>query len=102
MVKVKELRELVTKLKGEKTLETHTVEFVLDAKKYFASNVKAGTDTMTIEITRDNYHPLTVDSLEQTLNIAGGDLEVNVLQGKNGKTITEHFVTDSAVEFVLG
>lgn len=102
MVKVKELRELVTKLKGEKALDSHTVEFVLDAKKYFASDVKAGTNTMTIEITRENYHPLSVNSLEETLSIAGGDLEVNVLQGKNGKTITDHFVTDSAVEFVLG
>lgn len=101
-MKVKELRDLVAKLKGDGTADSHTVEFVLDAKKYFASDVKAGTDTMAIEVTRENYHPLTVAQLASSLEIASGDLEVKVFQGKNSKTISEHYVTDSFLELVLG
>lgn len=101
-MKVKELRELVGNLKSDGPMGTYTVEFVLDAKKYFASEVKAGTDTMAIQVTRENYQPLTVSSLEETLKLAGEDLEVQILQGNNQKTITEHYVTDSFLELVLG
>lgn len=100
-MKVKEMRELISKLKGESQLSNQTVEFVVDAKKFFASNVKAGTDTMAIEITRDNYHPLTIDAFENSLSLASGDLDITVLQGKNAKQVSEHFLTDMALELVV-
>lgn len=101
-VKVKEMRSLVKGLKGEGKVTNQNVEFVLDAKKYFASDVKAGTDTMTIEVTRENYYPLSIDQLENSLKLANGELEVQVLQGKTEKTVTESFLTDSSLELVLG
>lgn len=101
-MKVKELRDLVSKLKSEGKLSSQTVEFVLDSKKYFASDVKAGTNTMAFEITRENYHPLTLQRFEDSLKIANGDLDVNVFQGTNCKTISESYLTDSTLELVLG
>lgn len=101
-MKVKELRDLISKLKGEGKLSSQTVEFVMDNKKYFASDVKAGTNTMAFEITRENYHPLTLKKFEDSLSIANGELDVAVFQGSNQKTISESYLTDSTLELVLG
>ena len=101
-MKVKEMKELLAGLKSEGKIDGQKVEFVLDTKKYFASNVKAGANTMTLEITRENYHPLSLESFESNLDLAGGDLEIQVVKGKNTKTITESYLTDSALELVLG
>lgn len=101
-MKVQQMRELVQGLKNEGKLSNQMVEFVLDAKKYFASDIKAGTDTMAIQVTRDNYHPLTVSNFEESLNIASGELEISVYQGTNQKSVTESYLTDSSLELVLG
>lgn len=101
-MKVKELRELVGKLKSEGKLTNQTVEFVTDAKKFFASDVKAGTNTMVFEITRDNYHPLTLQKFEESLSLAAGELDVKVMKGNNELGVSESFVTDSTLELVLG
>lgn len=100
-MKVKEMRELISKLKGESQIQNQTVEFVVDAKKFFASDVKAGTDTMAIEITRENYRPLSIDAFESSLALASGDLEIQVLQGNNAKGVSEHYLTDMALELVV-
>lgn len=101
-MKVKELRDLVSSLKGEGKLTNQTVEFVIDAKKYFASDVKAGTNTMVFEVTRDTYRPLTLSKFEESLALANGDIDVAVQQGTNKKTISESYLTDSTFELVLG
>lgn len=101
-VKVKEMRDLLNGLKNDGKLNDQTIEFVLDAKKFFASDVKAGANTMTFEITRDNYHPLTLNRFEESLKLAGGELEIQVKQGSSAKAITETYLTDQALELVLG
>ena len=100
-MKVKEMRDLITSLKSEGKLNGQTVEFVLNAKKFFASDVKAGTNTMACQITRNNFHPLSVDSFESSLKQASGDLEVLIFEGKSQKSITESFLTDSTLELVV-
>ena len=101
-VKVKEMRNLLSGLKNEGKLTNQTIEFVADAKKFFAHDVKAGANTMTFEITRDNYHPLTLNRFEESLNLAGGDLDIQVKQGNNTKAITDTFLTDQSFELVVG
>ncbi len=96
------MRELLSGLKNDGKLTNQTIEFVVDAKKFFASDVKAGANTMTFEITRDNYHPLSLNRFEESLKLAAGDLSINVKQGSNNKTITETYLTDTAFELVVG
>lgn len=100
-MKVKELRELISKLKNEGCLTNQNVEFVFNSKKYFASDVKAGTNTMTFNITRENYHPLTIESFENSLKLANGEINITVANGTNQNTISDSFLTDSTLELVL-
>lgn len=100
-MKVSEMRSLINNLKNEGKLTDQKIEFVMDTKKYFANDVKAGTDTMKIEITRENYHPLTVENFVNGLSLASSDLEITVVNGKSAKGIAETFLTDSALEIVL-
>jgi hypothetical protein len=100
-VKVGQMRELIESLGSEDQSNQRTVEFVMDAKKYFAEDVKAGTDTMAFTITRDNYHPLTLGKLQESLKIASAGLEVDVFHGKKKLNVASSFMTDTTLELVL-
>jgi tRNA splicing ligase len=100
-VKVKEIRELVSSLQKEGNFNQKTVEFVVDTKKYFAEDIKAGVDTMAFSVTRENYRPLTLDQLASALEVARGDLEVEVLVGKNRKVVSGSYPTASALELIV-
>jgi len=100
-VKVAQMRELIESLKAESKNSHKTVEFIMETKKYFAENVKAGTDTMAFTITRDNYHPLTLEALQESLKIASAGLDVEVFHGKKKLSIASSFMTNSALELVL-
>lgn len=100
-MKVGQMRELIESFKVEGQIPQKTVEFVVDAKKFFAEDVKAGTNTMAFSITRENYHPLSLSSLANSLSIASAGLEVEVYQGSKKLTVSSSFMTDSALELVL-
>ncbi len=98
-MKVNEMRELVSSLQNEGQNQK-AVEFVTDTKKYFAEDIKAGVDTMTFSLSRNNFHNLTIDALADVLKMAGGDLEVEVLVGKNKKVVSSTFNGASSLELV--
>ena len=100
-MKVGQMRELIESFKNEGQDPQKTVEFIMDAKKFFAEDVKAGTNTMAFSITRENYHPLTLSSLGESLKIASAALEVEVYQGSKKLSVASSFMTDSALELVL-
>ncbi len=95
------MRELVSSLQKDGSLNGKTVEFVVDTKKYFAEDIKAGVDTMAFAVTRDTFHTLTVEALASALEMARGDLEVEVLVGKNKKVISSTFCGVTSFELVV-
>jgi len=98
-VKVKEMREVVSNLQKEgKSLKE--VEFITDTKKYSADDIKAGIDTMIFNLSRNNFHKMTIDDLGQALDMAGGDLEVEIQMGTNKKVVTSAFNGVSSLELV--
>lgn len=100
-MKVKELRSMIEQYTATKNMADHQVEFVSNNKKFFAEDVKAGTDTLEFSITRSNYYPLTMDGLISALKLANGEVEVQVSEASGKKSIKETFLTDSALEIVL-
>ena len=100
-MKVKEMRELVSSLQKDGSLNGKTVEFVVDTKKLFVQDIKAGVDTMAFAVTRDNFQTLTVDGLMAALDIARGDLDVEVLVGKNKKIISSTYCGPTALELIV-
>ena len=48
---------------------------------------------MTFNITRENYHPLTIESFENSLKLANGEINVTVANGTNQNTISDSFLT---------
>tara|TARA_Y100000768_G_scaffold387154_1_gene377477 strand:- start:770 stop:1075 length:306 start_codon:yes stop_codon:yes gene_type:complete len=100
-VKVKEMRELVSSLQKEGALANKTVEFVVDTKKLFVEDIKAGVDTMAFSVTRDNFRTLTIDELNNALDTARGDLDVEVLVGKNRKAVTGTYCGPTALELLV-
>ncbi len=98
-MKVKEMRELVSSLQNEGQ-NKKAVEFVADTKKYFAEDIKAGVDTMTFTLSRNNFHGLSIDALADALKMAGGDLDVEVQVGANKKVVTTTFNGASSLELV--
>ncbi len=100
-MKVKEMRELVSSLQKEGALEGKTVEFVVDTKKYFAEDIKAGVDTMAFALTRNDFHPLTISGLNTALEMARGDLDIEVIVGKNKKVITSTYCGKTSFELVV-
>ena len=98
-MKVKEMREVVSNLQKEgKSLKE--VEFITDTKKYSADDIKAGIDTMIFNLSRNNFHKMTIDDLGQALDMAGGDLEVEIQMGTNKKVVTSAFNGVSSLELV--
>lgn len=98
-MKVKEMRELVSSLQKDGQNQK-AVEFVTDTKKFFAGDIKAGVDTMTFDLSRCDFHNLTVDALAEVLSMAGGELDIEVQVGKNKKVVTSTFNGASSLELV--
>jgi len=93
------MREVVSNLQKEgKSLKE--VEFITDTKKYSADDIKAGIDTMIFNLSRNNFHKMTIDDLGQALDMAGGDLEVEIQMGTNKKVVTSAFNGVSSLELV--
>lgn len=98
-MKVKEMREVVSNLQNEGKGQKE-VEFVTDTKKYSADDIKAGVDTMIFNLSRNNFHKMTVADLGRALDMAGGDLEVEIQMGNNKKVVTSAFNGVSSLELV--
>lgn len=62
-MKIEELVSNITKLKQDGKITKHTVEFVLNDKKYYFKNISQCSDGITISLNRENYNKLTVDEL---------------------------------------
>lgn len=100
-MKVQEVRELVNSLKSEGKLANHKVEFVVGAIKHFAEDVKAGTDSMAFSLVSDTYHTLTPEALLDALNIARGDLDIEVIVGGSRKAVTGTYLGKATFELVV-
>jgi hypothetical protein len=100
-MKVNELREQIKSWNNEGKLKEQTVEFIIDSKKYFASDVKAGVNTMSFEVTRNNYKPLPLAELKQNLSIAGGDIAIEVSQAGKAKNIEQLYLSNDFIEITL-
>lgn len=98
-MKVKEMRQVVSNLQKEG--ESHKkVEFITDSKKYSADDIKAGVDTMVFNLSRNNFHKMTIADLGNALNMAGENLEVEIQMGKNKKVVTSAFNGASSLELI--
>ncbi len=71
---VKELKSEINKHKAKGLDKNQTVEFVLNTQKYYVSDIKAGPNTMVLEVSRKSYHPLSIKRLEQAIDCANGEL----------------------------
>ena len=100
-MKVSELREKISSWESEGKVSTQTVEFIINSKKHFVSDVKAGANTMSFDVTRSQYSPLTVESLKGNLQISSGDTVIKITQGTAEKTIEDLYLSADFLEFVL-
>ena len=100
-MKVREFREQIKSWETEGKLKSQTVEFIIDSKKYFASEVKAGVNTMSFSVTRENYQPLDLSALQSNLKVAGGDITIQISHGTNAKDIEQLYISDDFIEVVL-
>lgn len=100
-MKVSDFRTQLENWEKEGKLEAQTVEFVLNSQKYFAADVKAGTNTMTFDITRSNYTPLPLQELKRNLSIPGGDIEIQITQAGSEKSIEQLYLSDDFIEIIL-
>ncbi|MCP4912118.1 MAG: hypothetical protein GY909_03280 [Oligoflexia bacterium] len=101
---VQQVIEKISSLPTTSPLGGLNIEFVTDAKKLFIKDVKAGTDTMKIEITRKMYRPYNVEEFKTVLSHAGPTLECEIVNlDANGatKAITDFFATNHAIEIVV-
>lgn len=100
-MKVSELREKISSWESEGKVKDQTVEFIINLKKHFVTDLKVGANTMSFDVTRSQYTPLTVSSLKTNLQIASGDTVIKITQGPNEKGIEDLYLSDDFLEFVL-
>ena len=98
---VSEFRSQISTWENEGKIKAQTVEFIIDSKKYFASDVKAGVNTMSFEVTRNNYKPLPLKGLKDDLALAAGEVEVIIRANNNQKSIESIYLSDDFMEIVL-
>jgi hypothetical protein len=100
-MKVSELREKINSWESEGKVKDQTVEFIINSKKHFVSDVKAGANTMTFDVTRSQYTPLTVESLRSNLSISSGDTTIKITQNAAEKSIEDLYLSSDFLEFIL-
>ncbi len=83
---VNEMKSKMSEVTSGKNLDELTVEFVIDDKKFFIQDIKAGTDTMEINVSRSSYHPTTLSNFNNTLEHATSDLLVSINNQDNNQT----------------
>ncbi len=84
---VSELKQEITKLKSEGSLKNQMVEFVIDTKKHYVSDIKAGADTMIFKVARTPYTGLQTDELCKALDQANNALEAKIINADNNQTL---------------
>lgn len=100
-MKVNELRDKINSWESEGKIKDQTIEFIINLKKHFVTDVKAGANTMSFDVTRSQYTPLTVSTLKNHLQIASGDTVIKITQGTTEKAIEDLYLSDDFLEFVL-
>lgn len=100
-MKVSELKAKIESWESEGKVNEQTVEFVIGSKKHFAKDVKAGMNTMVLDVTRSQYTPLTLASLKTNLGMAASETEVKVLQDGSEKAIEDLYLSADFLEFII-
>tara|TARA_R110002072_G_scaffold64203_4_gene159616 strand:- start:61398 stop:61712 length:315 start_codon:yes stop_codon:yes gene_type:complete len=98
---VQQVIEKISTMPTSSPIGSLNIEFVIDTKKLFIKDVKAGTDTMIIEVTRKQFRPFKAEEFKNILNVASSHLECQVINlDANGaqKNITDFFATNHAIE----
>lgn len=100
---VQEIKTKLTEATAEKNKEELTVEFVIDDKKFYINDMKAGTDTMEIHVTRKSYTPTPLNKFNNTLEHATSNLNVSVHNKDDNKDykIDSLFCSEVFVEFTV-
>lgn len=99
---VKSIRDEIATWQTDGKLNGQNVEFILGTKKFFISDVKAGTDTMLIEVTRKFFKNFSVESLSSVLRNASGHLNVSVknLDSNANTTVDKLYLSNDHLEII--
>jgi len=100
-MKVSELRSKIEAWDSEGKVGDQTVEFIVSTKKHFAKDVKAGVNTLSIDVTRSQYTPLTLSSLKTNLTIASSDTDITITQKGKEMQVEDLYLSSDFLEFVL-
>ena len=100
---VQEIKSKISEITSGKTVEQITVEFVIDDKKYFIQDMKAGTDTMEINVSRSSYRPTSLSNFTSTLEHASSNLSVSIQNQDNSQSyqIENLFCSEVFVEITV-
>ena len=100
---VNEIKSKINEGTSGKNNDELTVEFVIGDKKFFIQDMKAGTDTMEINVSRNSYKPTTVNHFAKTLEHATSDLNVTITNQDNNETykVDGLFFSDVFVEITV-
>jgi hypothetical protein len=85
-MKVQEIKSKIQDLTSGKNADELTVEFVIGDKKFFIQDMKAGTDTMEINVSRKSYQPTSLNTFKNTLDHATMDLNVAIHDQDNNQS----------------
>ena len=84
-MKVQEIKSKIQDLTSDKNAEDLTVEFVIGDKKFFIQDIKAGTDTMEINVSRKSYQATSLNTFNNALDHASVDLNIDIHDQDNNQ-----------------